>query len=130
MTMENAYAKALSQMVENGATPKHAVSKLRDYLATRGRVNLLPRIARSLIRIAARERAKNALVLSVAREIDAPSAEENVKPLLKELGADAKDLEVRVDDSLIGGWRLEGRERLVDASFKKSLLSIYNRATQ
>ena len=39
-------------------------------------------------------------------------------------------MKVRVDDSLIGGWRLEGRERLIDASYKELLLSIYNRATQ
>ena len=42
----------------------------------------------------------------------------------------AKDVDVALDDSLIGGWRLEGRGNLVDASFKKSLLDMYNRTTQ
>ncbi|MBI4094024.1 F0F1 ATP synthase subunit delta [Candidatus Kaiserbacteria bacterium] len=128
--MESTYAKALWQMVEGGTTPKQAVAKLRDYLAGRGRINLLPRIGRALLRIAARERGKRAVVLSVAAKKDTAKAEREARQLLQELGADSGDVEIHVDDSLIGGWRLEGRECLVDASFKKSLLSIYNRATQ
>lgn len=127
--MEQAYAQALWKMVEEGVEPKEAVAKLREVLARHGRETLLPRIGRAFARIAARERAKSAVVLSVAREKDARNAKQEAAGVLRELAAGAEDVEIRVDDSLIGGWRLEGRERLVDASYKKSLLSIYNRAT-
>ncbi len=41
---------------------------------------------------------------------------------------DAGHIETRVDETLIGGWRLEGREHLIDASYKHYLLDMYNRA--
>ncbi|MBI2610466.1 F0F1 ATP synthase subunit delta [Candidatus Kaiserbacteria bacterium] len=127
--MENAYAEALWKMIEAGEQPKAAVAKLRAYLERHGRANLLPKIAHALMRVAARESAKRAVVLSVARHKDIENAEREARDILKELGTSAKDMEMRVDDSLIGGWRLEGRERLVDASYKKSLLEIYNKVT-
>ena len=49
---------------------------------------------------------------------------------LKAMQVKADDIEVKTDEHLIGGWRLEGREHLYDASFKKHLLSIYNRTIQ
>lgn len=128
--MEHTYAKALWKMVEGGMTPKQGVATLHAYLTGRGRASLLPRIGRALARIASRERAKNTIVLSVARDKDVASAKRASANFLKELGAAPDDLEVRVDESLIGGWRLLGREQLLDASFKKSLLSIYNRSTE
>ncbi|MBI4079859.1 F0F1 ATP synthase subunit delta [Candidatus Kaiserbacteria bacterium] len=128
--MEHTYAEALWKLIEDGEQPKKAVAKLKVYLEARGRVNLLPKIARAFARIAARERARSAVMISVARQKDVAKAEREARAILTELGATAADLDVRLDDSLVGGWRLEGRERLVDASFKKSLLSIYNRATQ
>jgi len=128
--METIYAQALWQMVEKGMKPKEVVMKLRESLENRGRVILMPKIARAFARIAEREHRKRAVTLSVAHEKDALKAEREVKKVLEELGASAEDIEVHVDDSLIGGWRLEGREWLLDASYKKSLLSIYNRATQ
>lgn len=128
--MEKAYAEALWQIVENGEKPKEAVAKLRAVLVSHGREALMPRIAREFARIAAHEGAKKSVTLTVAAEKHAAAAKRAVQGALNELGADADDLNVQVDDSLIGGWRLEGRERLQDASYKKSLLSIYNRATQ
>ena len=55
---------------------------------------------------------------------------QDIKDLLKDMGADTHEVETKVDTSLIGGWRLEGRENLVDASFKKHLLTVYNRVTK
>ena len=128
--MENAYAQALWQMVEKGMKPKEAVAKIREALEKRGRLSILPKVGRAFARIAARESAKRAIVLSVAKEKDAADAKREMKDIFREMGVEAGDVEVRLDETLIGGWRLEGRERLHDASYKKSLLSIYNRATQ
>lgn len=128
--MQDEYAQTLWQMVEKGMKPKEAVSKLRGVLAKHGREALLPRIARAFARIASREEAKKAVTVIVANEKQAARALRAAKDVLREIGAEAADVRVRIDDSLIGGWRLEGRERLYDASYKKQLLSIYNRATQ
>lgn len=127
--MEQAYAQALWKMLANGADHKKAIHALHEQLKAHGRAALMPRIARAFARIADRELAKSTLVLTVAREKDAHKAEKEAKGVLEQLRLDASGLKKQVDDSLIGGWRLEGGGVLVDASYKKHLLDMYNKAT-
>jgi len=127
--METAYAQALWKMVEGGMTPVKAVHALRETLKAHGREALLSRIGSAFARIAERESKRNDIVLTVAREKDERHAHKEVKSMLAEMGIEAKDLKTQVDDTLIGGWRLEGREQLVDASYKNQLLELFNRAT-
>jgi len=126
--METSYAQALWKMIEAGTAPKRAISKLRENLAVRGRLALLPRIARAFARHAAREHAKNTLTLSVGKS-GAIRAKREAKTLLSGMHIAEDDVETVVDETLIGGWRLEGREYLYDASYKKFLLGMYNRLT-
>jgi F0F1-type ATP synthase delta subunit len=127
--MEGTYAQALWQMIEGGMQPKKAVHALVESVKAHGREALLPRIARAFERIAERQMRKNTLIVSVAHEKDVNKAKRDVKEVLEKMDTDRKELEVRIDESLIGGWRLEGRGTLVDNSFKKSLLDMYNAAT-
>lgn len=127
--MENEYAQALWETIQKGKVPHEAVRALHAYLLEKGRVALMPRIALAFRRIAERERARSGTTLSVARATDEHAALRETKDLLSEMDVSQGDVEVRVDESLVGGWRLEGRETLVDASFKKNLLDMYNRAT-
>jgi F0F1-type ATP synthase delta subunit len=132
--METSYAQALWKMVEGGdgrpaMATSDAVRALRETLKTHGRVALLPRIARAFARIAEREANRTDVVLTIARANDEHRAHEDVKEALSRLGLEVRDLKTHVDDTLIGGWRLEGRENLVDASYKKQLLELFNRAT-
>jgi F0F1-type ATP synthase delta subunit len=128
--MHETYAQALWQMIERGTKPKDAIAKLRANLALQAREALLPKIAKAFVRIAQRFEAQNGLVLTVAREKDERAALREAKQLLSEMDVESKGVTTSVDDSIIGGWRLEGRGLLLDASFKKYLLSLYNRATQ
>jgi len=134
--METAYAQALWKIVKGdlpagrqGMTPHKAVEALREVLVKDGREILLSRISKAFEKIATRELARTQLTLSVAREKDERHAKREVKKVLEKLHLNEKHLVTRIDPHLIGGWRLEGAEHLVDASFKKHLLSIYNRAT-
>ena len=128
--MESAYAQALWKMVNGGKTPHAAVAALRELLINDGREILLPRVGKAFEKIAARELARTRLTLSVAREKDERRAKHEVKDVLEKLNLDMKDMITHIDSHLIGGWRLEGAEHLVDASYKKHLLSIYNAATK
>ena len=123
--MEQAYAMALWKVIENGKEPKTAVAALRSALKERGRTALLSRIGRAFGRFAAREHAKNVLSITLSNIRDERAHKEAISALSK-LNMSEANVEVRTDDSLIGGWRLEGRGRLLDTSFKKHLLSIYN----
>ncbi len=127
--LEQSYATALVRSVSAGKNPKEAVAAIREILVRRGRLALLPRIARAFERIAARERMHNTLTLTVAPS-HAVHAKKEAKEVLAALKIEADDFETKTDETLIGGWRLEGRDYLFDASFKKHLLSIYNRITK
>lgn len=127
--METAYAQALWKMVDGGMTPAKAVRALQETLKIHGREALLPRIARAFARIAEREAKRSDVILTVAREKDERHAHREVKGVLSAMGIEIKDLKTQVDDTIIGGWRLEGREQLVDASYKNQLLELFNRAT-
>lgn len=127
--LEHSYAKALERSVEGGKPPKEAVAALHAILEHRGRLALFPRIARAFARIAQRGKGKNTIILSVAPS-HSVHAKKEAKDVLSSLKIDTDEMETKADETLIGGWRLEGREYLYDASFKKHLLSIYNRITQ
>ena len=128
--MHEAYAQALWKMIEAGMQPKKAVHSLYDILVARGRSDLMPHIGKAFARLAQRHQMRDGIILTVARERDQRTAITQVKTLLKEMDVASDTVGTNVDETLIGGWRLEGRERLVDASFKKQLLSLYNQATQ
>lgn len=110
------YARALLESVEKGEKPSSAVAALDKYLKGRGQSALMPRIFRSLERLAARDLRKNRNVLVVARKKDEKKAR-------KDSGAD--DAEIMIDETLIGGWRLERGNELRDLSWKNQLLSMY-----
>lgn len=126
--METTYAQALWKMVEAGTSPSKAVRALQETLKVHGREALLPRIGRAFARIAEREGKRTGIVLSVAREKDERSAKSAAKEILAKLGAETKEVTVSVDSTLIGGWRLEGKETLVDVSYKKQLLELFDRS--
>jgi len=127
--MQEAYAQALWKMVEGGLTPAKAVRALQETLKVHGREALLPRIASAFARIAQRETKRSDVVLTLAREKDGRHAHKEIKEMLTRMGVTSKDLKTQIDDTLIGGWRLEGKETLVDASYKNQLLELYNRVT-
>jgi len=123
--MENAYAQALWNIIKGGMEPTKAVHVLHEQLQKSGRVSLAPRIARAFERIAARDRTHSAVVLTVAEAVHGHHGQKEAEAL----GIDVTNAIINVDSTLIGGWRLDARETLVDASYKKHLLAIYRVAT-
>lgn len=119
--MEQAYAHALWELLQKGERPKEAVTKIHAALQEKGRTELMPAIGRAFERLAQREALKNRSVLVVARKSDEAKAR-------RESGA--TEAELRVDETLIGGWKLFDQGSLRDESWKSALLSIYNNAVR
>lgn len=119
--MEKAYAQALWELLQKGEKPKEAVTKIHGALTARGRASLFPAVGREFERIAQREAQKNRSVLVVARKGDEATARK---------ASGAHDAEVRVDESLIGGWQLFDKGEMRDESWKSALLTIYNQAVK
>ena len=129
--MEQVYAQALWEMIKKGTEPKKAVHALHETLVARGREVLFPRIAKAFERIAARESNRSDITLHIASAKDEHHAKAAAKKVMAHMKLEEKEItNVRIDESLIGGWRIESGEQLIDASYKKHLLSIYNAATQ
>ena len=118
--MEQAYAQVLFRLIQGGEKPKDAVAKVQKALAKSGRAALMPAVARAFERLAQREAQKNRSVLVVARKSDEAMAR-------RESGA--KEAELSVDSSLIGGWQLFDKGELRDESWKSALMTIYQNAT-
>ncbi len=127
--MEKAYAQALWQLIEGGMEPSKAVHAIHTQLEAQGRQELMPRIARAFERLAERMHARDTITLTVADKAHEHAAHKEAAASLSKIGIESTPIETRVDHSLIGGWRMEGREHLVDASHKKHLLAIYRAAT-
>ena len=127
--MEEAYAQALWDIVERGMQPQKAVELLHRSITARGRQGLMGGIARALQRLADRTEKAEGITLTVAREKDLHTARHKAKEAFSSV-AENGHMKETVDESLIGGWRLEGKGVLVDESFKKQLMTLYNRATK
>ncbi len=119
--MEQKYAHALRKLAEGGIAPQDAVAAVARALEARGRGGLLSRVGKAFARLAVRAARRKRKTLIVARESDAAAAR---------AASGFAEAETIIDDSLIGGWRLEEGDTLTDASYKKYLLDMYNRATR
>lgn len=119
--MEKAYAQVLFDLIQKGEKPKEAVHKLHEALASRGREKLMPAIGKAFERLVQRDALKNRTVLVIARAKDEAKAR---------LESGAKDAEIKIDQSIIGGWILYDKGTMKDESWKSALLSMYNGATR
>ena len=128
--MENVYAQALWRAIEGGAKPHEAVQRMHESLERMGRLGLWPKIARAFSRLAQTRKSESEMTITVADTAHEHKMRNDAFAALVDLGIDAGNIETRVDPSIIGGWRLEGRGHLIDASYKNYLLDMYNRAVK
>ena len=104
--------------LEDKTAADAAVTKLIVHLKSAGRMNMLPKIAGELRRVAARRAALRPRV-EVAHERDAVHA----LGAAAALGISAH--KAKVNPALIGGWRAQGGGKLIDHSVKRALVQIY-----
>lgn len=128
--MEASYAQALWNIIQKGTSAETALKEFDATLTAAGRKNLWPKIAFAFRRLAEREATKSTLVLTIADSKHEAQSLKDARDAIAKLGLDASKIAVNIDTSLIGGWRLEGQEVLLDASYKKDLLTIYQAATK
>jgi F0F1-type ATP synthase delta subunit len=117
------FAHALYNLAKkSNASPKELVKKLQAYLASNGRLKLLPGILQELQKIELQEK-KRMPVVEIAKEHD------KAKALKEAAAAGVQTSEVRVNPSLITGWRAVGNGKLYDSSAKRSLIEVYRKIT-
>jgi len=123
--MPNEYAQALFRAQQTTADPHKTVEALVSLLKRSGKIKALPAILKAYERLEAQHHA-HAPRIVLADESDAAMAQTKVRSLL---GEKASQADMHINKTLIGGWRYEDKDTLVDASYKKVLLQLYRTIT-
>lgn len=124
------YADAVIVMTKRGMSAREAVHVLAKHLERRGMIGALRGLRAALAKKAAAEVRRGIIVLEVADRHHAARVKQEAAEHLGAMGISMDTIEVREDDSLIGGWRFMRENTLVDNSFKKHLLSFYRQLTR
>jgi len=95
-----------------------------DVLKKRGVLGLLPKILTILEHAINRDKSQKA-TLVLARDSDKDKILEAVGDDFGKISTLKEDLNIKIDESIIGGYRLETSGDLIDESYKSRLLSIY-----
>jgi F0F1-type ATP synthase delta subunit len=127
MSLEAGYAHALYELQKGqGLSADAAVSKLMKVLKGKGHVKLLPRIVAEFEKILDMGRNEDTITMTCAKEQDFKKYGEELKEHLGTTGSDfTKEV---VDDTIIGGFILQKGEIIIDGSYKKKLLLLYQNA--
>lgn len=122
--MIDQYTRLLEMVAETGdeKAADEAVHKLVAHLKSSGRMKMLPQIMGELKRVAGRRR-----LLAPRLEVASQEGKAQAVKEAKAEGIEAK--EVRVNPSLVSGWRGIVGGTLVDRSGKRALIDIYQKVT-
>ena len=127
MSLAKAYAHALYDLQKGvSLSSDAAVSKLIKVLKNKGHIKLLPSIVSEYENILNTGRDKNTMSISCARESDFQKYEDQIKEHLGYIKAEFT--EELLDETLVGGYVLQRGETVVDGSYKKKLLLLYQSA--
>ena len=125
--MKNNYIEAVLEMIEAGKESKEVLAGLKKTLATRGHERLYAPVLRGVARVLESKEAA-AVEVVVAKEADAKAFATAINEALQELSITEKPT-VTVDETVIGGFVVEGRTQRFDASYKTKLVQLYRKIT-
>jgi F0F1-type ATP synthase delta subunit len=117
------YSEAVRTLVREGFSLDAALDGLRTMLTTRGHSRLYPKILKELLTESIKDEVRDTATVTVARKGDAEAHEKEIKTHLTTLSQ--KHHTVVVDESIVGGYIVEGTNARIDNSYKKRLLTLY-----
>jgi len=117
------YAHALY----NAKDTEGCVSNLVEILKKRGHTMLLPEIVSAFRKIEATHVSKKP-TLVVAKDGDGSIYKEATEHYREEFSIKG-EVEIKVDDTLVGGYVLRTVDKTIDNSYKRSLLDLYRLIT-
>jgi len=123
MDAEN-YAKALISAAKTEKDTDALIASFFKVLKARGALKLLPKIL-TFLEHAQTKNASAKPTLTIAREKDKDSALMQIENAIKGIVSSKDEIEIKIDDSIIGGYRFQTSKDLLDESYKTKLLSIY-----
>jgi F0F1-type ATP synthase delta subunit len=130
--MAENYAQALFELTQGASAEKldAVMHRFVETLERKRHMRLLPSIVHHFERLRQRAERRATIELVVAKEADAEKYKSAVAAHSADLGdAHGKSVAVRVDDSVVGGYILQGNNIRIDASYRKHLLDLYSLLT-
>jgi F0F1-type ATP synthase delta subunit len=121
------YIDATYSLVEGGMDDASVLSRLKAYLEKRGLTKLYPLVLRGLIEKIRRKTKTSRAKVVLAREEDGSRYKGDIMKACAQLGVTEYD--VVIDDTLIGGFIVKGKNERLDLSFKQRLLHTYQNVT-
>jgi len=121
----NAYATAFLKSLDknNGQSRTELFEKLAQRAHRHGHSKLLPAISRAILR----GESTFTPTITYATEKDRTIHQENCREKASSL-TNGEVIE-KIDTTLVGGWRIESKSRLVDTSYRLALINLYKSLT-
>lgn len=119
------YTKALLDLIHDGTPVDEVLAGVQKVMAARGHDRLYGKVLRNALRVLSARNEYAGAFVSVARKSDIAAHEAAIKEALAHLGAEP-EYEVGVDEALIGGYVVQAKNTLIDASYKKALVKLYH----
>jgi F0F1-type ATP synthase delta subunit len=94
-------------------------------LRSRGHQKLLPNIVHELEKRLTRE--QESVKILFAREEDKIRYKENIQADLLEIAKEKEEQSQEIDEKLVGGYRVETKNILIDRSYKRALIDLYQK---
>jgi len=125
--MKDTYQKAVLAHIKDGVAIETIVTGLDRVLALRGHQQLSGAIWQSVLRVIEAEKAAGSTVYVISLAAY-QSLKTQITKVLHAINA-PDDVTVVVDQTLIGGFVVEGNSNRVDLSYKKQLVDLYRKIT-
>lgn len=117
------YAKAL----HGGSVDSGFINGFLELVKARGHVRLLPRILLEFEKLEQVSDGDGSVSVTVAREGDLEKLKSDIRMRVKELGVAEGDVVTEVDEKVVGGFIVKGRDTLIDMSHRSMLIGLYKK---
>ncbi len=122
------YIQATHETILKTEDTSRVLTNLKTYLEKRGLLKLHPRILRGVMEKVRKSERTEVPKVILARENDLKKHEHEIKEALTKVGGTDRH-EIHIDESIIGGFIVKGKNERVDTSYKSTLLHAYHRLT-
>ena len=116
------FAQALKMVVDKGLDANTAFDNLLKLLKKKGAISILPKILKEFKKILE--------IQAIQKPTLSVSTEDAFKQTLSKLNLKESEVNKKIDETLIGGYKFEENGILTDHSYKKALLDLYRNITK
>ncbi len=126
--MKQAYITALTEALLDTKDVDGALESTHALLTKKGHVRLWSSVLKGVIVALEKKETEDTPRIIVAKESAKDS--EALKAALLKLSIQNQPDTVEVDSSLIGGFVVQYKDKMVDASYKRALIDLYRKVTK